>query len=231
MVSTSMIVLKNVSEEIHIIALPAILGRDRNKVDYVISHASVSGIHCIIDIVNDRINIEDLDSTNGTLLNNVRLRAHSKYEICAGNTIKLGNASFRVVIHRVPPKIIPRIPTYDTNDVETVFLDYNGGNTPFEPMFCRWINTSHGGDRFIITQTPFYIGKNAEEVDYQILDHGISKRHIVIVRKDDQFYIQDLASTNGVYLNGKKIRPLFDTLLSSGDVFKIGAREYSFEKN
>ena len=46
-----------------------------------------------------------------------------------------------------------------------------------------------------------------EANDITILDGGMSKSHAVIVRAEDKFYIEDLNSTNGTYIDGLKLPP------------------------
>ena len=59
-----------------------------------------------------------------------------------------------------------------------------------------------------------------------ILPKGnISKRHSRIVVKDGKFIIVDLKSTNGTYVNGKKIT---SHQLRAGDMIKIGASVLQF---
>ncbi|WP_041765848.1 adenylate/guanylate cyclase domain-containing protein [[Leptolyngbya] sp. PCC 7376] len=48
----------------------------------------------------------------------------------------------------------------------------------------------------------------------------VSRYHTRIQRKDDQWYVEDLKSTNGTYLNDKRLRVL--QLLNNGDILRIG---------
>lgn len=55
-----------------------------------------------------------------------------------------------------------------------------------------------------------------------VLDpHGVSREHARIVRKGEQFYLQDLASRNKTKLNEKAIPPNRDHLLQQGDRINI----------
>jgi pSer/pThr/pTyr-binding forkhead associated (FHA) protein len=52
-----------------------------------------------------------------------------------------------------------------------------------------------------------YILGRGTEVDIQIQDQGISRKHLVIV-VDEKVTVKDLNSTNGTYINGERITEL-----------------------
>lgn len=56
--------------------------------------------------------------------------------------------------------------------------------------------------------------------DVSIEDEQMSRQHFAISDKDGAFYIEDLHTTNGTVLNGKRISR--DELLSSGDRIQVG---------
>ncbi len=62
-----------------------------------------------------------------------------------------------------------------------------------------------------------------------ILDYekSVSSKHCEISVKDGKFYIKDLQSANGTYVNGSKV--LADTEIFSGNVIKLGRLELKFE--
>lgn len=77
------------------------LGRVAGRADIALPGCeSVSGVHCRIDVMNGRVNITDLNSTNGTYLDNQRLSPNSPMHALDGSTIYLGNknCAFRVQI-------------------------------------------------------------------------------------------------------------------------------------
>lgn len=57
-----------------------------------------------------------------------------------------------------------------------------------------------------IDKDEFKLGKNAASVDYVIPnDTSISRQHAVIHRQNGQFFITDLSSTNGTFINNQRI--------------------------
>lgn len=57
----------------------------------------------------------------------------------------------------------------------------------------------------------------------------VSKYHAEILNQNGELLIRDLNSSNGTYLNGKKI--LGETKLGSGDIIRVGDLEFKFKKN
>lgn len=61
----------------------------------------------------------------------------------------------------------------------------------------------------------------------QLQSNMVSRSHARIFQKDDRFYLEDLKSGNGTYLNGKQISE--PVALSHGDKFKFGPLLLRFE--
>lgn len=76
-----------------------ILGRKQELVDGVISFNKYIGrSHCKIIQYENRYVIIDLDSTNGTYVNRVRLQSNQQCPIENGDLISLANSEFQVII-------------------------------------------------------------------------------------------------------------------------------------
>lgn len=56
----------------------------------------VSRQHCIICEIYGKLMIQDLDSTNGTLLNDEALKPYQRYELHSGDQITLGRCAMMV---------------------------------------------------------------------------------------------------------------------------------------
>ena len=73
------------------------------------------------------------------------------------------------------------------------------------------------------TTFPYTIGR--EECDLNIVgDRRISRQHLRISHKQGSLYITDLGSSNGTYLDGNKLTPLQDTLLSGKHELRLGSK-------
>lgn len=82
------------------------------------------------------------------------------------------------------------------------------------------------GDR-----TEFTLGRVSEaqpimpDIDltpYQAYANGVSRLHAVLKREGSRVLVMDLGSSNGTYLNGKRLTPNVDQTLSHGDMLALG---------
>jgi len=62
--------------------------------------------------------------------------------------------------------------------------------------------------------------KVTKEVAFALNDGSISSKHAKLVRTPDGFYIEDLASKNGTFVNGERVSE--KRLLSDGDLIRLG---------
>lgn len=72
---------------------------------------------------------------------------------------------------------------------------------------------------------PCVIGKKG---DYRIDDEYISRRHCSITEDDGEYYIEDLGSMNGTYVDGRELAKGERALLSDGCVVTLADREFDF---
>jgi hypothetical protein len=66
--------------------------------DIVLSHKSISREHCIIGLANDELLVSDLNSTNGTYIDDVRISRATILPV--GSVLRLGEISLRHVVRR-----------------------------------------------------------------------------------------------------------------------------------
>lgn len=69
------------------------------------------------------------------------------------------------------------------------------------------------------------IAGNSDAVDIKLGNRFVSRRHFQIRFESDVFYISDLGSTNGTYLNGSKLDPNQEQILRDGDSVGLGVDE------
>lgn len=76
---------------------PVIIGRNADEADIVLDYdRSVSGRHCRICERNGKFYVKDLNSSNGSLLNGIRLM--EEMEIYSGSILTLGRLEIKVQI-------------------------------------------------------------------------------------------------------------------------------------
>ncbi len=57
---------------------------------------------------------------------------------------------------------------------------------------------------------------------------GVSRRHSRLIREDDQWYVEDLDSTNGTFVNGARIKTRTKVAVTKGDILRFGQIEMEF---
>jgi pSer/pThr/pTyr-binding forkhead associated (FHA) protein len=71
----------------------SVIGRGRNA-DLVLSEATISRAHAVFGLSGERAFVQDLDSTNGTLVNNQR---EKQTFLSEGDEIQMGRLMLRIV--------------------------------------------------------------------------------------------------------------------------------------
>ena len=74
------------------------------------------------------------------------------------------------------------------------------------------------------------LGRHPDLVDEVIQDKQVSRRHLRITVRDDQFYIEDLNSSNGTFLNGHRLSPFRPEPLDYGATVALGGLEVMVSK-
>jgi pSer/pThr/pTyr-binding forkhead associated (FHA) protein len=97
-------------------------------------------------------------------------------------------------------------------------LDAPGGS-PATRVFLRILDGSAAGETFEVGRTRATMGRSPEN---QILmnDEKLSRRHAGIEFKDGDFWLSDLGSSNGTFVNQNRLHA--PHRLRSGDVIKLG---------
>lgn len=57
---------------------------------------------------------------------------------------------------------------------------------------------------------------------YQAYASGVSRLHSVVKRDGDRVLVMDLGSSNGTYVNGRRINPHVEEALNHGDILALG---------
>lgn len=90
---------KEMYEPIHIKSFPFVIGKHRNHVDYCFDKEVVSRYHVKITKEEDTYYITDLNSTNGTCLNERPLVCYQRYEITTGDEVAIAGVRYLFQIY------------------------------------------------------------------------------------------------------------------------------------
>ena len=82
------------------------------------------------------------------------------------------------------------------------------------------------GKRTVLTGDRFVIGRS-RECDIVLDDPNVSRRHAELRREDDGWAVRDLGSTNGIKLNGRRLR---GGRAEPGDEITLGLSRLTFEQ-
>ncbi|HEY9062474.1 MAG TPA: DUF6382 domain-containing protein [Pseudobacteroides sp.] len=82
--------------------------------------------------------------------------------------------------------------------------------------------------KIIINKDSFLIGRLKSQVDCEINNSSISKVHTEIIKKEGRYYIKDLNSSNGTYVNSERIKSNFEFEIKNHDVIRIANMEFEF---
>jgi len=91
---------------------------------------------------------------------------------------------------------------------------------------CPELICEKTGEVVYLNKFPFYIGSAKEYADFVPAAEGVSRIHCCISKKENNYYLSDLNSTNGTYLNGKEVIPGNDLLLSANDEIRVTSQKF-----
>jgi serine phosphatase RsbU (regulator of sigma subunit) len=77
------------------------------------------------------------------------------------------------------------------------------------------------GRRFSLDQPCSVLGRQAD-CPIHLPAKAVSRQHAQILQRGDQFFVEDLDSSNGTFLNGKRVDPNQPVLLSERDTLQVG---------
>jgi hypothetical protein len=81
------------------------------------------------------------------------------------------------------------------------------------------------GKSFVIDRPRAVVGRS-QRCDYVITDPNVSRRHFELQLKGAEWYLTDLNSTNGVLVNGRRVK---SSRLSPGDEIVVGTSSLKFD--
>lgn len=86
-------------------------------------------------------------------------------------------------------------------------------------------------NQITLIDKPFFtIGTAQNFVDLMLSSPAVSRAHCRITCKEDRYYLSDLNSTNGTFLNGTPIPPNTEHPLQFEDEITVGDQKISFQK-
>jgi hypothetical protein len=106
-----------------------------------------------------------------------------------------------------------------------------GAEAPSGTEMMLWYGLLHctsgplEGQRFVIEDEGFYIGRDPSLAKVVIPDTRVSKRHVRIVPRDGKVWAIDQSSTNGTFVRDQRIT---EVQLKRGDTLVLGDNAVTF---
>ena len=111
----------------------------------------------------------------------------------------------------------PKEPLY--SEEKTTFLGANDKNPILKNLST--------GDVYEVTSNPFTIGKS-QTCSLVIADKVVSRHHAEVVQYGDKYFIKDLSSTNGTFINGNKLMADTDVELKDGQEIIFANKKFIY---
>jgi pSer/pThr/pTyr-binding forkhead associated (FHA) protein len=184
---------------------PFVIGRGESEQGRLGDDPELSRRHARIEVRDGQLIIEDLGSTNGTRVNG-RLVERST-PLNPGDSIEVGTTKLEVVAPE-PDVTVPR-------RVEKPPQVGDRVNALLEVM-----SGPAAGTRVPVADEAFAIGRAEEGPGKLGDDAALSRRHAKIYLVDDRLVVEDVDSTHGTYVNGRRI--VYPTVIQPGDRIDVG---------
>jgi len=197
----------------------------REKGDVQLQDKEISSTHCQIQSVNGNFHIFDMNSTNGTWVNDERV-VRKKLE--NNDIISIGRIVMRFKMEdEQTARNIPFVLKSSANRreetkmtlVETI-IENNASRQVRPPLIVEVSYRNGRSENLYFNQEVVYIDRTSTFGQFES-DPELSRRHLKIkISNTDQVFIEDQGSTNGVFLNDTKTSGLVP--VQPDDLVRIG---------
>lgn len=197
-----------------------IIGRE--KADIIIDDSEVSASHCQIQDIDGTYFIFDMNSTNGTYLNDDKV---VKAPLAAQDVIRVGKTKFRFLL--VDAHQASSIPLFDKYRVQRKA----GQRTMLETMLAenrrayflklKVTYPDHSSEVLSLDREEAWLGRDSVIGNFS-RDPTISNRHLLVkINSSGEVFIKDHNSRTGTFVNNKKINGM--QKITANDSIRIGA--------
>ena len=184
-----------------------IFGRER--ADIIVHDPEVSSTHCQIQNIDDVYHLFDMNSSNGTYLNDQRI---VKSKLNDGDIIVMGKTGFKFALQ--DEKSVRNIPTLFKSSrdnpgrpksIVTTLIE-GELKAPTGGVMILTVVYSDGTKESIELMTKVVFVGRASSFGKFDLDSQISRKHLKVKLNDTgEIFVEDQGSTNGSFINDKRI--------------------------
>ncbi len=189
---------------------PCRIGRDAEN-DIVLNDGGASRRHCRIAQDGGHWILEDLHSANGTFKNEERI---DRTRLADGDVVRIGASTLRFSSSGAASAV----DAGGGDELEISLEDPGSGGAGTGGWILIGVTGEVRGKRFELSGARLTLGrKNTNTV--ALVDTKVSGVHCEVVFEGGKPVLRDLGSTNGTFLEGKRIDEI---ALSHGDRFGVG---------
>lgn len=167
-----------------------------------IDDPKVSGLHSAMVCQPVGFELKDNNSTNGTYVNGHRITSHYLGD---GDAIEIGNIELRFLIDE------PRLPA--------AARAHGGEQRGTAYAHLHFVSGPHEDESQAIGDDQVIFGRR-DDCTFSISDLQVSAMHCAVTRTDTGFVLTDLRSSNGTFVNGRRITE--SQPLNPGDLVQFG---------
>ncbi len=191
------------------------IGRSQDNEIYI-PERTVSRHHATIEYRSGVFVVVDMGSANGIFVNEERIG--DIYPLLDGDVLRLYGPTLRFVA--LPPDNPPQ-------EAPAYFLDASVSQNAFPPSYNRpYLSIVSGdlsGERVLLQKDIITFGRAISNAAWEVAlpDHAVSRPHARIYIENNQWYIEDLGSSNGTMVSGnfinRPIRLVDETIITMGE--------------
>lgn len=94
------------------------------------------------------------------------------------------------------------------------------------PRYRLIAEKEKNAQQFVLHKFPYLLGKSYGQVDGVIYSEAVSKVHAEFVEEEGALYLFDMSSTNGTFVNSKRITSNEKVAVKCGDHIRLANQEY-----
>lgn len=137
--------------------------------------------------------------------------------MCSDGKLSLEDIVARIGVKSFPEKELPESEEKKEQTIEK--------EQKVKSLTLKFANDKRA---IIVGKPVFLIGKNAAQVDYVITaNNTISRIHCKLFRTESGYSVMDMNSSNGTFLNGKRLETQTSAELHNGDLLRLSNIDFN----
>lgn len=196
----------------------------REKADVVVDDKEVSSTHFQIQVINEEYHVFDMNSSNGTFVNSNRI---VKARLREGDILRAGKTEFKFLL--IDEKRVRHIPTLfhsasapskSHHSIVDTLIDRELNEEERPSIIIEVVYGDDEREVIELFEKNLFIGRASHFGRFD-QDSEISRKHLLVKLNDSgEIFIEDQQSTNGSFVNDKKIKGMHK--IRRSDQIRVG---------